>query len=154
MCSASTKAASKVSKRLSLALSSILALACMLGGGMLLSSCGNEMGVDAQLSKNVYMELVDWHVSGLWVINCPVAWIRVYNYNTVAIKNPKVHYWTYDYAGKQLNHGTYVMEGDVGPGAVRNFIEQYLGLVDLHSDKLQVQPIGVEGGGGHGGGGH
>ncbi len=134
-------------------LSAFLALACMLVGGMLLSSCGGEMGTDPELTKNCYMELVDWHVSGLWVINCPVAWIRVFNQNHVAVKNPKVAYWTYDFDGKLLSQGTYVMEGDIGPGEVRNFIEQYLGLVDLHSDKLAVRFIGVEAGGG-GGGGH
>ncbi|MCC7528015.1 MAG: hypothetical protein IT342_05805 [Candidatus Melainabacteria bacterium] len=125
-------------------LSSALALACMVGSGMLLSSCGSEMGTDAELSKNVYMELVDWHISGLWVINCPVAWMRVLNYNSVPVKNPKVSYATFDFEGKRLSSGTYVMEGEVPAGQVKNFIEQYLGLVDLHSDKLAVKFIGVE----------
>jgi hypothetical protein len=116
----------------------------MTGSGMLLSSCGGEMGTDAELSKNVYMELVDWHISGLWVINCPVAWMRVLNYNNVTVKNPKVTYTTFDFEGKPLSSGTYVMEGEVHAGEVRNFIEQYLGLVDLHSDKLAVKFIGVE----------
>ena len=151
MCSASTKAASKVSKRLSLALSSILALACMLGGGMLLSSCGNEMGVDAQLSKNVYMELVDWHVSGLWVINCPVCWLRVYNYNNVPIHDVTLSYVTYDFDGKPLDTGTFVIDGIVPPSNIKNFIEQYIGLVSLESDKLSVKLESVKGGegGGH-----
>lgn len=125
-------------------LTSALALACLVGSGMLLSSCGGEMGTDAELSKNVYMELVDWHISGLWVINCPVAWMRVLNYNNVPVKNPKVSYATFDYEGKRLSTGTYTMEGEVPAGQVKNFIEQYLGLVDLHSDKLAVKFIGVE----------
>lgn len=144
MYSGSIQAASKLSKRLSFALSSFLAIACMVCGATLLTSCGGEMGTDVELSKNVYMELVDWHVSGLWVINCPVAWIRVMNYNHVPVKNPKISYATYDFEGKLLNHGTYTMEGEVPAGQVKNFIEQYLGLVDLHSDKLAVKPIGVE----------
>lgn len=90
------------------------------------------------------MELVDWHVSGLWVINCPVAWIRVFNRNHVPIKNPKISYQTFDWEGKPLSSGTYVLEGEIPAGMVKNFIEQYLGLVDLHSDKLSVSYIGVE----------
>lgn len=112
------------------------------------------MGTDTNLSKNVYMELVDWHVSGLWVINCPVAWIRVMNYNHVAVKNPKIKYATYDFENKLVSSGTYEMEGEIGPGVCRNFIEQYLGLVDLHSDKLAVQFVGVQASDGKGGGGH
>lgn len=153
MCPRIQSAKGKLSKRLSLVLSSFLALTCLVVGSLLLASCGAEAGTDPNLSKNIYFELVDWHVSGLWVINCPVAWMRIYNYNHVAVKNPKVAYWTYDFEGKVINSGTYTMEGDIGPGEVRNFIEQYLGLVDLHSDKLAVRFIGVEAGGG-GGGGH
>ena len=139
-----TKAVRKLSRRLPVVLSSALALACLVGSGMLLSSCGGEMGTDAELSKNVYMELVDWHISGLWVINCPVAWMRVLNYNNVPVKNPKVTYATFDFEGKPLSSGTYTMEVEVPAGQVKNFIEQYLGLVDLHSDKLAVKFIGVE----------
>ena len=138
------QATNKLTKRLPFVLSSILALACLLCAGMLLSSCGGEMGTDPELSKNVRMELVDWHISGLWVINCPVAWIRVFNYNNVAVKNPKCSYTTYDWEGKPLSSGTYVMEGECPPGQVKNFIEQYLGLVDLHSDKLLINYVGVE----------
>lgn len=144
MYSGFTKATRKFSKRLPFVLSSFLALACMLCSATLLSSCGPDMGTDAELSKNVYMELVDWHVSGLWVINCPVAWIRVFNRNHVPIKNPKISYQTFDWEGKPLSSGTYVLEGEIPAGMVKNFIEQYLGLVDLHSDKLSVSYIGVE----------
>jgi hypothetical protein len=141
---ASTPTARQFRKRLPFVLSAFLALCCLCASSALLSSCGAEMGVDAALSKNVYMELVDWHVSGLWVINCPVAWLRIKNFNNVPIKNPKVRYATYDFEGKKLSEGVYTIEGAVDAGQVGNFIEQYLGIVDLHSDKLMVQLVGVE----------
>jgi LEA14-like dessication related protein len=83
--------------------------------------------------------LVDWHVSGFWVINCPVAWIRVTNYNNVPIKEIELKYFTYNYDGQKLDEGKYTIEGTVGPHSVKNFIEQYVGLVDLHSEKFSVQ---------------
>lgn len=116
----------------------ILRLLAGVGICFLLASCGEEIG-DQALTKGAYVELVDWHVSGLWVINCPVAWVRVANYNRIPIKDVTFHYYTYDCDGVQLDHGTYTIEGTVPPGTVKNFIELYLGLVNLHSDKLSIK---------------
>lgn len=99
---------------------------------------------DAELAKNVKIELVDWHVSGLWVINSPVCWIRVINYNNVPIKDVTINYETYDYDGKLLDSGTYTMDGEVGAGSVRNFIEQYVGIVKVESDKIAIQLRSVQ----------
>jgi hypothetical protein len=107
------------------------------------SSCSSDEPSDATLLRNTYCELVDWHITGLWVINCPVAWVRVANYNSRPIKDVKLKYTTYDFQGTPLDTGTYALEGDVAPGSVKNFIEQYLGLVSLHSEKLSIQVIGV-----------
>jgi hypothetical protein len=108
-------------------------------GALFLSSCaGVDLG-DGGLTRNTYVELVDWHISGLWVINCPVAWVRVANYNRVPIKDVVINYRTYDFEGHALNTGTYTLEGEIAPGNVKNFIEQYLGLVDLQTEKLSVQ---------------
>ncbi|HEY9756782.1 MAG TPA: hypothetical protein V6C97_16575 [Oculatellaceae cyanobacterium] len=107
-----------------------------------LSGCAEEIG-DAELTSHTQLELVDWHVSGLWVINCPVAWVRVANYNSVPIKNITFQYDTYDVDGKHLDRGTYTVEDSVEPGSVRNFIELYVGLVNLHSDKLSVKLLSV-----------
>jgi len=105
--------------------------------------CGTAVGGDADLTKRTYMELVDWHVSGLWVINSPVAWIRVLNYNSVPIHNISFQYNTFDSDGTPLDQGTYNIEDSVGPGETKNFIELYLGVVNLHSDKLSVKLLGV-----------
>jgi hypothetical protein len=114
-------------------------------GALFLSSCtGVDLG-DGGLTKNTYVELVDWHISGLWVINCPVAWVRVANYNNVPVKDIVINYRTYDFEGHALNTGTYTLEGEIAPGNVKNFIEQYLGLVDLHSEKLSVQIVAAHG---------
>lgn len=94
---------------------------------------------DAALTKNVTAELVDWHISGFWVINCPVAWIKVTNYNSVPIQDIQIKYATYDYEGQKISEGVYIIEHSVPPHGVKNFAEQYLGLVDLHSDKLSIQ---------------
>jgi hypothetical protein len=107
------------------------------------TSCGTDEPSDASLLRNTYCELVDWHISGLWVINCPVAWVRVANYNARPIKDVKLKYVTYDFAGNPLDSGTYLLEGDIQPGSVKNFIEQYFGLVSLHSEKLSIQVTGV-----------
>jgi hypothetical protein len=107
------------------------------------TSCSTEEPSDASLLRNTYCELVDWHISGLWVINCPVAWVRVANYNNRPIKDVKLKYVTYDFAGNVLDSGTYLLEGDIAPGSVKNFIEQYFGLVSLHSEKLSIQVTGV-----------
>ena len=108
------------------------------------SGCSPEIG-NRNLTEHTHFELVDWHVSGLWVINCPVAWVRVANYNRIPIKNITFQYDTYDVDGNHLDTGTYVIEESVEPGAVRNFIEQYIGLVSLHSDKLSVKLVSVSG---------
>jgi hypothetical protein len=110
----------------------------MLGAFFLSSCAGVDLG-DGGLTRNTYVELVDWHISGLWVINCPVAWVRVANYNRVPIKDVVINYRTYDFEGHALNTGTYTLEGEIAPGNVKNFIEQYLGLVDLQTEKLSVQ---------------
>jgi len=107
-----------------------------------LSGCSAEGG-DSALTSHIAFELVDWHVSGFWVINCPVAWVRVANYNAVPVKNVTFQYDTYDVDGVHLDRGTYTVEETVDPGAVRNFIELYLGLVSLHSDKLSVKLVSV-----------
>jgi hypothetical protein len=108
---------------------------------VVVTACGGGETSDTVLMRNTYSELVDWHISGLWVVNCPVAWVRIANYNNVPIKDIQITYKTYDYEGKQLN--TTTLEGEVAPGNVKNFIEQYLGLVDLRSEKLSVQVVGV-----------
>lgn len=110
-----------------------------------LSGCsGPACHGDANLTKNVYLELVDWHIVGLWVINCPVCWIRVSNYNNVPIKNVCFQYKTYGYQGELLTVGTYKIEGEVNVGQAKNFIEQYIGLVDLESDMLSLELLSVE----------
>jgi len=111
---------------------------------MTASSCSTEVG-DKGLTERTYVELVDWHISGLWVINCPVAWVRVKNYNSVPITNIKFQYNTYDGEGNPLDQDTYILEESVPPGGVRNFIELYLGLVSLHSEKLSIKLLSVSG---------
>ena len=96
------------------------------------------------LTRNTTVELVDWHVSGLWVINAPVAWIRVHNYNNVPIHEITFEYDTFDNTGKHLNQGTFTIEGTVPPGTTKNFIELYLGIVDLYSDRLSVKLLSVK----------
>ncbi len=105
----------------------------------LLTACIPGETGDNDLTKNTYAQLVDWHVTGFWVINCPVAWIRITNYNHVPIKDIQLQYCTYDYYGQKLNEGHYTIEYTVPPHSVKNFAELYLGLVDLHSEKLSVK---------------
>ncbi|HEY9718206.1 MAG TPA: hypothetical protein V6C69_12105 [Trichormus sp.] len=109
-----------------------------------LAACGGPEGNEA-LQKNIYIELVDWHISGLWVINAPVAWVRVKNYNNVPVKDVTIQYTTFDFDGTQLDQGnTTLGEGaEVPAGQVKNFIEQYLGLVNLRSQKLMVKLVSV-----------
>ena len=110
-----------------------------------LTSCsGPPCHGDPNLRRNVYLELVDWHIVGLWVINCPVCWIRVSNYNNVPVKNICFQYKTYGYQGELLTTGTYKIEDEVNVGQAKNFIEQYIGLVDLESDMLSLELISVE----------
>lgn len=124
-----------------LAIFSICAFAC---------GCTPEGG-DMALTQNVRLEMVDWHIAGLWVINCPVCWLRVYNYNNVPIHDVTLSYVTYDFDGKPLDKGTFVIDGTVPPSNIKNFIEQYIGLVSLESDKLSIKLESVKGGegGGH-----
>ncbi len=122
--------------------------ACFLAG------CGEAMSGDAALTNQTYFELVDWHISGFWVINCPVAWVRIKNFNSVPIKEITFQYNTYDYDGTPLDQGTYTIEGSVPAASVKNFPELYVGLVNLHSDKLSCKLLSVKGDSGGGGGGH
>jgi hypothetical protein len=103
-----------------------------------LNACSPEAATDKDITANTRIELVDWHISGLWVINSPVCWIRVSNYNAVPIKEVTVNYTTYDYDGKPLDHGNYTIDGEVPPGTAKNFIELYIGLVNVDSDQLSV----------------
>lgn len=120
-----------------------------------LAGCGEGAGSDAQLTSQTYFELVDWHISGFWVINCPVAWVRIKNFNNVPIKDITFQYNTYDYDGTPLDQGTYTIEGTVPALSVKNFPELYVGLVNLHSDKLSTRLLSVKAdSGGGGGGGH
>ncbi len=68
-----------------------------------------------------------------------MVWVRVANYNNVPIKDIEFSYITYDYYGQKLNEGKYTIEGEVAPHAIKNFIELYTGLVDLHSEKLSIK---------------
>ena len=105
---------------------------------------------DPELTKNVHLELVDWHIVGLWVMNCPCCWVRVANYNDVPVKNVTIRYKTFGYKGEKLTEGTYTLSGAtpadavVKAGSVKNFIEQYIGLVELESDMLSVELVSVE----------
>ncbi len=92
----------------------------------------------------MYVELVDWHVSGLWIFNTPICWIRVVNYNNVPVKDVRVRFKTFGYNGEQLSNGTYTMEGSVGPRSVKNFVEQTVGLCDIESDMLSIELDAVE----------
>jgi hypothetical protein len=134
-------------RRRNLRTAGFLAAVTTLISAMILTSCA-EPGGDAALTQNTYVELVDWHIAGLWVINCPVAWLRVANYNPVPVKDITIEYQTYDFEGKPLDRGTYrTSETDddtVKPGQVRNFIEKYLGLVSLQSDKLSIKLKSVQ----------
>ena len=119
---------------------SMLVVACLMICS--LAACGGPAG-DEALTKNTYIELVDWHIAGLWVINSPVAWVRVKNYNNVPIKDVTLQYSTFDSDGSLLDRSDYTMEGTVPPGQVKNFIEQYLGIVKLQSQNLSIKLLSV-----------
>lgn len=144
MISKSPRLAGMSARNTPLALGLIALVFAFLSLTSLLSGCAGEIGGDPNLSRNVYVELVDWHIAGLWVINCPVAWFRVANYNNVPVKDIKLKYATYDFDGKLLNQGDYTIDGTVPPGTVRNFIEQYLGLVEVQTDKMMVRFVSVK----------
>ncbi|MBI4534100.1 MAG: hypothetical protein HY711_09140 [Candidatus Melainabacteria bacterium] len=95
------------------------------------------------MTQNTQLDLVDWHITGLWIINCPVAWVKVTNNSAVPIKDVTFQYNTYDESGQQLDEGTFTIEGDVPPGTNKNFIELYLGLVSLYSEKLSIKLLSV-----------
>ena len=108
-----------------------------------LTGCGGPHTASNQLTQFTRVDLMDWHVSGLWVINCPVAWVRVTNYNNVPIKEITLQYNTYTADGRPLDQGTFTIEGTVPPLQSKNFIELYLGLVDLYSERLTVKLLSV-----------
>jgi hypothetical protein len=110
----------------------------------LTAGCTTHTIGNAELARNVYVELVDWHVSGLWIFNTPICWIRVVNYNDVPVKDVRVRFKTFGYNGELLSNGTYTMEGSVGPRSVKNFVEQTVGLVDIESDMLSIELDAVE----------
>jgi hypothetical protein len=112
------------------------------------SGCSPELLLDPELSKNVRIELIDWHVSGLWVINSPVCWFRVYNYNAKPITDITINYETFDFEGKPLDKGTYTLLDAGEPSVVqanspKSCVEQYIGIVSLESDKLSCTLKGV-----------
>ncbi|MBS2008445.1 MAG: hypothetical protein JST01_15470 [Cyanobacteria bacterium SZAS TMP-1] len=114
------------------------------------TGCSPELLLDPELTKNVRLELLDWHVSGLWVINSPVCWFRVYNYNNVPITDITIDYQTFDFDGKPLDKGTYTLLDAGEPSVVhanspKNCVEQYIGIVSLESDKLSCTLKGVRG---------
>jgi hypothetical protein len=107
------------------------------------SACGRHGLGDAELTRNVQLELVDWHISGLMVINSPVAWVRVTNYNSVTIKDITFDYYSFDEEGKPLDQGSFTIEDTVYPGEVRNFIELYVGLVNVRTEALRIKLVSV-----------
>jgi hypothetical protein len=121
-------------RRLSLAV--VLALS--------LAGCEFHSPDEERLTANTQIALMDWHVAGFWVINSPVAWIRVANYNQVPIKEITFQYQTFTEDGRPLNKGTFTIEGTVAPRSMKNFIELYLGIVDLYSQRLDVKLLSVK----------
>jgi hypothetical protein len=110
-----------------------------------LAGCGVIMAPEEQaLTANTRITLMDWHVAGFWVINSPVAWVRVMNYNDVPIKEITFEYRTFDDGGKPLDKGTFTIEGSVAPRSMKNFIELYLGIVDLYSQRLDIRLLSVK----------
>ncbi len=97
-----------------------------------------------KLTKNVTVQLVDWHIIGLWVVNCPSAWVCVNNYNNVGIKNITIRYKTYGYQRQVLDTGLCTIEQKVPAGGMKNFTEQALGLVNIESDMLSIELVKVE----------
>lgn len=96
------------------------------------------------LTQATALRLVDWHISGLWIINSPVAWVKVTNYNEVPIKDVTFSYTTYTSSGKVLDTGSFEIEGTIAPHATRNFVELYLGLVSLESERLSIKLTSVK----------
>ncbi len=110
----------------------------LLSLSLMLFSCTAAETGNAELTRQTYLQLVDWHMSGAWIFGSPVAWVRVTNYSPVAIKDVQFKYITYDYQSRKLNDGIYTLEGTIQPGQSKNFIEQYLNVVDIHSEQLSI----------------
>ncbi len=120
---------------------SLLSALCI---ALTLSACEGVDPQAAELTNNTKLELVDWHISGLWVINSPVAWVRVTNYNTVPVHDITFEYRASAADGRLLDHGTYTIEGVIPPGGTtKNFAELYLGLVDLYTERLSLKLLHV-----------
>ncbi len=111
---------------------------------VLLVGCGDQGSDGTLLTQNTKVVLMDWHIAGLWVINCPVVWVRVYNYNPVPIKEITFEYSTYTDDGRALDTGTFTIEGSVDPHNSKNFVELYVGLVDLYSQRLNIKLLSVK----------
>ncbi len=113
-----------------------------------LSSCsyiaGYLPGGDPELTANTELVLMDWHISGLLIINSPVAWIKVYNHNDVPIKDIYFQYNTYDAAGRPLDQGTYTLEEEVLPHTQKSFVELYLGLVNVYTEQMSIRLLSVK----------
>lgn len=103
-----------------------------------------EQERNAALTRSTSLVLMDWHISGLWVINSPVAWVRVFNNSDVPITEVTFEYSTFDNYGKPLDKGTFTIEGTIPPRCHKDFIELYLGLVDLYSEHLSVRLLSVK----------
>lgn len=114
-------------------------LACVI-----LAGCEFHSPDDVALMQNTRVILMDWHIAGLWVINCPVVWVRVYNYNPVPIKEITFEYSTYTDDGRALDKGTFTIEGSVAAHNTKNFVELYVGLVDLYSQRLNIKLLSVK----------
>lgn len=111
---------------------------------LILAGCGSAPeGGDPELTKNVQLELVDWHISGLMIINSPVVWVKVTNYNPVTVKNITFEYDSFDENGQFLDRGTFTIEDTVYPGESRNFIELYVGLVNVRTEALKIKLLSV-----------
>lgn len=100
--------------------------------------------LNVALTRSTSLVLMDWHISGLWVINSPVAWVRVFNNSDLPITEVTFEYSTFDNNGKPLDKGTFTIEGTIPPRCHKDFIELYLGLVDLYSENLSVRLLSVK----------
>lgn len=100
--------------------------------------------VNLSLTRNTYAELVDWHTSGPFMFRCPVAWIRVRNYNSVPIKELVFHYTLYDQDGNQVDHGKHTITEEIAAGRWKNFFEQYFWFTSPASCKLQLKLVNVK----------
>ena len=109
----------------------------------MVSGCTGLQPGGHEATRFTRVDLMDWHIAGLWVINCPVAWVKVANYNDVPIKDITFQYNSYDINGRQLDQGTFTIEGTVPAHSTKHFSERYLGLVDLYSERLSIKLLSV-----------